>query len=364
MNASQVNDLVISVHPDIEKWKFTDIMTDRQDFIAMDAFRDPNKIEKKGGPTYGWNVVFTYNDNAQDIGLYASINPSSKDTVARATGTFHRTITDFVVDEFELDMAQENPEQIFDLVKPRDAGSQMSMAERLEKRFWGLPSTSTTNPNQFRGLPYWIMWAANQTVNGVSSGGFWGKRPTGFTDCAGLDPNGANYSRWANYCDTYVTINKDDLVMRGRKATMKTNFKSPLRPELAGYDTGEYRAQYTSLPVIDGMTVLLEAQNDNLGKEASPFQNAILFFGNPLIWVPELDLDLSIGAGYPGAPIIGVDWATFKIVSLDPASPIKKHEPILVAGEHRVWSTVFELRANLKCHNRRKNWILATAQPW
>ena len=360
-----MGDLLLSYWPNIGKNAWTDLSTDLQEFVFYAMVNDSGKVDKEGGPTFGWNCSGTFNDNFESFLPFQTDKPSGKDTMFRATRGYWHGRSNYPMDEDVVAMYESAPDKIFDMVLQGDSQAKMALANGVETRFLYLPSTNANSPEQFCGIPYWIAYGTGTNVDSTT-GGFWGANPTGFNDCAGIDATGAGgRTRWCNYCDTYVAISKDDLVTRLRRGAYKTHFTSPLVPKPADYSKPKTRFYYAPFTICDGLAIFSEQQNDNLGKELAPY-NSVTINGNAFIPVPSMDPEQSppYAIGTTG-PILGIDWSEFRIATFrDPANVVTREQPVRMGDAHSVWVNWYKISAQLKCTNRRKQQLYATGAPW
>ena len=236
--------------------------------------------------------------------------------------------------------------QIVELVRIRRNDAMIDLAKHMEQRFWSKPADNTDTKRIF-GVPYWISYGST-----ASSEGFEGGNPNGFSGgAAGLPV--ATVPNWQNYSANYTSITKEDLIRKWRKAATFTNFKPPVPGN--PYVTGDRYGYYTSYAVIGPLEEQLEAQNDNLGNDIASKDGKLLFRQVPVNWVPQLE-------GRTGAPIYGINWASLRVGFLS-GEYMREEGPRAASNQHTVFQTHVDTTMNLYCNDRRRNFVLATADP-
>ena len=98
------------------------------------------------------------------------------------------------------------------------------------------------------------------------------------------------------------------------------------------------------------MEELAEEQNDKLGFDLATATDRNTFKRVPLQYVPHLDVDTT-------DPIIGLNWATFKFCILK-GFFLKESGALRSPKQHNVIENHVDLTWNLKCFNRRRNFII------
>lgn len=253
--------------------------------------------------------------------------------------------TNYAIERREIAMNR-SPAQIVDLVRIRRHDAMVDLAKHMETRFWSAP-TSSSNNTQMYGIPYWISWAD-------STGDFAGGDPSGFSAGAG-GLSSSTYPQWQNWSAKYTNVTSIDLVRKWRKAATFTNFRAPVAGnEYGAAGRGKY-GFYTNYDVIGPLEEVLESQNENLGNDIASKDGQLLFRQIPVTWVPELN-------SRSGDPVYGINWSVLKPAFLA-GEYLREEGPAKASNQHTVFLTHVDLTMNLICHNRRANFVLATADP-
>lgn len=338
LTAVAVQDLINTTLRDLGELRFTEIVTDLQDHVAMRNLLRKNRVELQSGFGLQWNVMVNATNAASNTGLGASDNVNIVDTMTQATWDWRNSTTNYGLIGQVISMNRE-PRRIVDLVQTARIGALISMAELMEANFWGSPplSTDLVTPH---GVNTWIVKNATQGFNGGA--------PTGYTSI-GLNPT--TYPRWKNYTDQYTAVSRDDFVRKIRRAATFTKFKPPV-DGIPTYDTGEQYGFYSNYGVIGPLEEILESQNDNLGHDIASQDGEVVFRKVPVMWVPKLEADTT-------NPFYGIQWGSFKTYILKDWWLRETHIPN-VPGQHTVSAHYLDCTYNWAAKNRRIHFVVAT----
>ncbi len=337
--ATQLNDLVATTQRNLGKPKFTEIATDLQDHTAMPMLLNKNRVNLQSGIGVQWDVMVNHSGTAQNVGLGAQDNLNIVDTMVQAQADWRNTSANYSFIGQEIDMNRE-PERIVNLVQERRAACMISLAELMESNFWGPPValTDTVTP-----------WGINTWLVKNASEGFNGGAPSGYTSI-GLNPT--TYPRWKNYTAQYVTVSKDDLIRKWRRASVFTKFKPPV-DNLPTFNKGGPKfAYYTNYAVLGTMEEILEAQNENLGNDVASKDGAVVFRRADVMWVPKLEADTT-------NPVYGLDWSVFQTIVLS-GWWLKETNVPIYPGQHTVEAHFLDLTYQFVMRNRRSSFVIAT----
>lgn len=335
IQASQIDDLVVTTQKHLGKMRWTEIAMDLQDYIALRRILNKKKVKFQGGTEIQWNVMVDYNNTAKLTGLFAKDTTNVGDAMTTASIPWRHATTSYAYDRREVAMNRPTKVQIVDLVETRRAQAMMGLADLMEDIFWGKPDDSDDTLTPY-GVEYWIVKASS------GEDGFVGGNPDGFTSgCAGL--NATTYPNWKNYAADYAAIDDDDFLEKLRRAARKTKFKSPVKHK--DYDLGSNYGYYTNDTVLTALEKLLRASNDNLGRDFHKFQGEVYFKKSPIEWVPKLEDETD-------DPFYGINWGLFQPVFL--AGEYMNEMPPQKAPEQHTVSVVYiDLSFNFRCTNRR-----------
>ena len=351
LNAEAIADLIATTLKKFDKPEWTNLTTTRQNFVALPKILKKDKVEEESGTAVEWRVQIGNSGAAQNIGLYATITPNVGNTFQTASVPWRNTTSNYSFDRREFEMNRD-PSRIVNLIKGRRLDCLVSLAELLETNFWGQPSSSTDVLTPY-GILYWIVYNATDGFTGGNNSN-WSAGPGGLS--------ASTYTQWCNYCATYTNITKADLIVKWRKAATLTNFVCPVPSdeyplERKGHRYGFY-CDYSN--VLNTLETLLEAQNDNLGSDLASQDGNTLFRKIPVTFVPQLEPTASGGPfGSTNQPIFGIDWSTFVPVMLKDEA-MREGKPRVPSNQPSVVVNDFDLTWNLKCWNRRQQFLLAT----
>jgi len=343
LQADDIADLVKSVLKDQDRFNWTDLTSDIQEYIALPQILTEERVGFGGGTGFKFRFMNGTSGAARNVGLYSTDNTSVADVFVEGSVPWRHSETSYAWDLHEFDMNM-GEEEIFDLITARRFDSMVDLAKLLENDFWSKPSSSSDTTTPF-GLGYWIVYNATT--------GFNGGNPSGFTAGAGgIDSD--TYTRWKNFTANYSAVTKSDLIKTLRLAVYKTNFKAPMpspgnTPEIR-------RALYTNYDVVAEMESLLEAQNENLGNDLASKDGMVMLRGVPVITVPQLD-DTAHDA------VFGIDWSQFKPVFLR-GWYIKESGAKPSATQHNVVDAHVDLSYNYVAKDRRRLFVVAKSDPF
>ena len=334
-------DLTKATLPELGKGKWTDIVTDLQEYIALPNILRKDRVVFKTGDEIKFNVLVARAANARNVGLYEEDNTNVSDGLEQATLPWRHSVNSWAYDRREVTMNDSIDQQIVDILRERKTMMMLDLAELMENNWFGKPATSADKDTP-HGLYYWVV-KANTTVGGAFQGG----RPSGFTDVAGLDPNVAKYTRWKNWGFSYTNISKEDFFRKLRKARTYCKFKSPT-PQ-PNYSQGDKRQYLTNYAVIGLAEEYLEDRNDNLGNDLAAKDGQVTLGRRPLTWAPKLDADTT-------NPIYGINWGTWRITFLR-GEYLREDAPKIKSGQHNVIEGFQDCTYNFCCYDRREQFV-------
>jgi hypothetical protein len=339
LQADDIADLVTGTLRELGRFKWTEIATDLQEYIALPQMLKKERVTFDSGYGIQWNVMLKHSGAAKMTGLYAVDNVNVSDVMTTATIPWRHTNTNYAIERREITMNR-NPARIYNLVKVRRADAMISQAALMEEQFWGDPAAT----DEIFGIKYWIVRSA--------TAGFNGQNPTNFSGGpGGIDASLTANKRWRNYTDRYVNISVADLVKKWRQAATKTMFMSPT--PIPSYNTGNRYGYYTNYDVIGELESALEARNSNLGNDIATKDGRLVFRQVPVTWAPYLDDDTT-------DPVYGINWGVFKPTFL---SGEYMNETTIGKGsnQHTVAQTHIDNTLNIECRDRRRLFVIDKA---
>lgn len=358
-----VADLVASILPDLDRMNWEQISTNLQDYEMMSHWLKDDKIVFGDGLYIKKNLLTQLSGAASHTGMTDTDDVDIPDLMDDIQVPWRHAQTKWGY-HYQTDiLMNRGKSSINDTVKPRRLAALLDLAEELEAKAWQVPNT-TDKLNPY-GLPYWVVYNATT--------GFNGGYPTGpdavaHTTIAGL--NLTDSPKFKNYTANYTTVNKVDLLPKMRTALRKTNFRSPVTKEDMSTARGNDRRYYINETTASAFETLGEAQNENLGRDLSPYtagsghggvqeiDGTLTFKKNPLVWVPQLD-DTTVFTACTN-PIYQIDHAVFYPYCLK-GDYLRETGPVVAPNQHNMYRVFQDLTYNFLCVNRRRCAVFATA---
>lgn len=339
LQADDVGDLIKATLRDLGELKWTDNALPLQDYVAMRSLLKKERVVFDGGYGHQWQVMVDDLGTAKMTGLRERDDYTDRDVMIQATVPYRHATWNYSMDRREIKMNASSKRRVYDYIKSKRCAAMLSGAELLEDQFWGTPDSASTK--DIYSINYYIV--KNATT------GFNGGAPSGFTTVANINPT--TYTRWKNYTAEYVALSEDDLLTKWRRAVDSCKFVSPV--EMPTYNRGDRWGFYTNMDVLSALQKLQRSQNENLGEDMDKFNGTVYFRRNPVRWVPKLDADAQ-------DPIYGINWGEMYFAMLKDEYLLES-DPHPVANQHTMTAVDIDLSLNLKCTNRRANFILNIA---
>jgi hypothetical protein len=345
ITAATAPDLITTTLADLGRLKFTDLISDYQNTIAMKRLIKKEKANFQSGYAVRFNVMTNHNNSARGVGLYHTVNVDPNSTMTYGQIEWRHQHWNWSFDKREVSMNRE-PAKIVDLLKERRIAALASAIIYYERNFWRVPDV--TNTVDFFGVPYFVV-KSNLAATAANNDGFNGGNPSGYSDVSGLSPT--VYKNWRNYATQYTTVSKDDLIQKMRRMCTYTDFM-PLVDEIPEYNTGNDYGLYTNYAVLGTVEQLLEAQNENLGADIASMDGRAVFRRTPFTWVKELDKDTT-------NPVYSLNWGELSWAVLNGHWMLETtferlpHQPLVSV-------TYTDCTGQLVCRNRRRQGVLAT----
>ena len=345
LQATGLADLVATTLNELGENKFTDMMSDYQDTVALKRLMKKNKTTFKAGTEIQFNAMVDHNHSARYVPLGAPDIVDINNVMITGKIPWRHMTWNFAIERREIAMNRA-PRQIVDLVKTRRLAALGSAIIKFEEQFWKTPSVDDDLLPY--GIPTYIV-KSNTAASAANADGFNGSVPSGWTNVANINPT--TYPRWKNYATQYTAVTKDDLIRKWRRASVKTNFK-PLIDGMPTYNTGDDYLFATNYSVMGPLEESLEAQNDNLGNDIASKDGMVMFKRAPVLYVKELELDTT-------NPVYGINFGELSCVGL--LGEWMHETQIAVDSERHTMSTTHtDCTYNMQCRNRRRQFVLAT----
>lgn len=337
---NEIDDAVLATQNAlIERGAFVDMQTDLTDHVAVREIWKDRRKQFEGGAAWEFEIQMDHNHSARTVGLYEQDGSSVGDTLVKGEIDMRHVNAHYLYDLREKAF-QRGGTAIVDLVYTRYVAMMVSFYELLETILWGKPVDSGDNKTPF-GIAYWVTKNATEGFNGGNPAGFTAGR-------AGI--SSTTYPRWSNWTAKYAAISKEDLIRKMRKATRRTEFRSPVShatPNLAGMSNGIY----TNDTVIGLLEELLETQNMNLGTDIARMDGRTTFKSTPLTYAPKLDGDST-------DPIYMLDWKWLAVGVLS-GWENNLQAPAPVPGKHTVRRVDLDVSLNMACTDLRRQAVIS-----
>lgn len=349
MSPEQIDDLVATTMEFmIAKGKFTNLLSDLNDYVAVRELMTKHKKVFEGGMDWTFNLAIAAdnkgNDTAKATKLFDTDSSKRVDVIKKGKVSPRYITANYVYDTREPSLNSGSMVQRINFVMEQMNLMYQSFYDLMENFFWGAPTAGNADVIPY-GIKYWIL--PDTTSTGF--GDFKAQNPAIGGARAGIDST--TNTRWANWAAQYTAVSKDDLVKKMRYAARKTQFRSPLNIGEVKLGTG--RGIYVGIDTLTELEDLLEKQNMNLGNDLAAKDGKTLFKGNPIHHVPLLD-------GESNEPVYMLDWSTISLGILSGWDK-KVSKPTPVADMHNVRQVFLDTTANFVCTNLRNQAVITKA---
>jgi hypothetical protein len=325
----------------IKRGSFVDMATDLTDHVAVREMWKGKKKKFDGGDDWRFFAQVDHNHSAKAVGLYETDGTAIDETTIQLEVQPRHVNAHYVFDVREKDF-QKGGHAIVNLIQTKYVGMMTSFYEYLEAILWSKPEDSSDERTPY-GITYWVTKGAAE--------GFTGLDPVGFA-AGRAGKKSADYARWANWASPYLTITKEDLVRKMRRAHRMTAFRSPIshaQPDLGTMKNGIY----SNDEVIGLCEEILEDQNMNLGNDMDSKGGRTMFKGTPLTYAPYLDNDTQ-------KPVYMLDWKWLAIGVLS-GWENNLTAPYMVADKHLVRRVDLDATLQMVCTNLRRQSVFHVA---
>lgn len=354
LTVSSIQDLVNGTLNDLGRYNIQQVAQNDTRYPIFGTLFGPERSSLSDGAQIQRTLMNVVPDSARPTGLYSVDQVNVQDVTQIVTVPWRQFTTNWAFDKAEI-LTNRGASKIFDIMQPRREGAKLAMCEMLEQQAWSSPTSSSDTEALF-GIPYWIV--KNSTT------GFNGGAPTGHTLVGNLNPSTVN--NWKNYTIDYDTVTKADLLAKLRTGLRKCNFTNVTNLKEYREMRKTYRL-YVNESTLASLELIGESQNENLGRDLAPYDGAsgkglsgvaefdgdLTFRRKPLIYTPTLDDDST-------NPVYGIDHSTFFAYVLKGMN-MDESRVMEVAGQHTVYCVHIDLRTNLVCVDRRRNFVAYVA---
>jgi len=336
ITSSDIGDLLRNSLNRLNRGKFTENATDRQNYLFTSKMVKKSKVVFDSGPAFQWNRMIDFNE-AQSVGLYQIDNTQVKDVMNQPSVRWAQYHNSYAIDHHEI-TRNSGESKIVDMLLARRTSCTIGIKEKLEADAWKVPAT--TDPKSMFGFPYWIVKSNTE--------GFNGQLPSGYTTVAGIDPT--TDTRWRNWTAQYTSVTKDDLIRKWWKAAEFTRFTPAV--DVPDFNTGDEYFFATNWNVLGTLKEILEAQNDDLGTDLDSMNGRVMFQRTPVLRVVELENDTT-------NPVYGVNLGVFKIAT-ESGWWMRETVIDIKPDQHTVSEYHLDVSIQPHTYDRRRHFVLAT----
>ncbi|KKM85682.1 hypothetical protein LCGC14_1286640 [marine sediment metagenome] len=323
----------------VKRGAFTDLQTDLQDHVLVRELWKGRKKVFSGGDPWEFEAQIDHNYSAKFVGLFETDGSALTDTMIKGTVNARHLNAHYIYDQREPAF-QKGGVAIVNLVKTRYVAMMVSWFELLEATLWQQPEDDNKTPF---GIAYWVTRSGSEGFNGGNPSNFSsGKAGISFGD----------QPRWANWTNQYVSVSKEDLIRKMRRAHRRTKFRSPVShatPTLGGMKNGIY----TNDDVIGLMEEQLEDQNMNLGNDLASKDGRAMFKSTPITYVSFLNDDSQ-------DPVYMLDWKTLALGVLS-GWQNQLSAPYMVPSKSKVRRVDLDSTLQMICTDLRRQAVISTA---
>ncbi len=347
VTATGIADLLVSTMTKWQKLKFTDLMSDYQNTIALKRIFKSKKTTIEDGAEIQFQVIFDHSNSARHVEPHYTTNVDIPNVMTSGKMPWRFTHWDWAVERRLAQMNSGNS-RIVDIALEQRMAAMGSAILLFERTLWRCPTFATEYDLHPVGIPYFVVKSATAATD-ANADGFNGNVPLNYTLVANINPT--TYPRWRNYTDIYVDVTKLDLIRKMRRAFFKTDWM-PLVDGMPVYETGHDYGIYTTYDVARQIEEMLEAQNENLGNDVASKDGLAMIRRVPVTPVKQLDADTT-------GPLYILDWNSIGAMGLQNEW---MHEQFFSSNPNQptVAINATDCAWNLWCRNRHKQSVLAT----
>jgi hypothetical protein len=344
VQASNIPDLVLFTLKQLGRLKFTDLMTNYRQTVALKRLMKKNKQTFNDGYEVQFNLLTGTGSTARHTGLGSVDQMGIPSNGLQGSVPWRHTTWNYSWD-FREPLMNSGPSKIVDLIQTRRIQEFAGAIVLFEQTLWRLPAlTDDVTPY---GIPYYVVKSNTATS---TNNGFNGAAPSGYTTVAGITPSYAT-NRYVNYATQYTLVSKDDFFRKARRMMKRIKFKN-LTDEGEDYNLGDDYGLYVNEATASAVEEVLETQNENLGSDMDPMGGKATLQRLPLEEVDELDADTT-------NPLYAINWGVLHTQGLRGAW-MKETMVATVAGQHTMSATHTDCSWNLTCTDRRRCGVIAT----
>lgn len=348
LQATGIADVLITSLNQLGRLKFTDLMSDYQNTIALKRIFKKKKATIESGPEVQFNVIIDHNHSARHVPIGYTAVVDIPNLMAYGKMPWRHTTWNWAVERRIIAM-NSGSSKIVDIAQTQRLAAFGSAILLFEDTLWRCPSLADFAMNPV-GIPYFVVKSATAATL-ANANGFNGTVPSGYTVVANINPTSDCNGRYVNYADAYTNVSKDDLIRKMRRAQHYTDF-TPLVDGIPTYAMGDDYGIYSPYAVVQTIEELLEDQNENLGNDVASRDGRAVFMRTEFTPVKQLDNDAT-GVVYM------LNWSEIGAMGLQGEWMYEQHFPAQ-QNQPTISSTNTDCTWNLMCRNRRRQAVLST----
>lgn len=354
IQGTTIADTLIDSLNHLDRLKFTDLMSNYNNTIALKRIFKKNKATLDSGPEIQFNAIIDTNGSARHVPLGYVSSMNIPNVMTNGKMPWRHTTWNYAMERRLIQM-NSGDGKIIDKVQEQRLAAFGDAIKLFERTLWRSPSMTAVNGVAESdvnpvGIPYFVV--KSSTAFTTTNQGLNGTVPAGATLVANINPSTGANGRWCNYAEQYTNITKDDLITKLRRGHHYTDWE-PLGENIPEHDSGDDYGLYTNYATLASLEAILEAQNENLGTDIAPMDGRATFMRTPFTPVKELDLDTTgviymLNWGTLGAMGLKNEWMREKFF------PEQANQPTMM-----MWNV--DCSWNMWCTNRRKQAVFSTA---
>ena len=344
VSATDIADLVATTLNEYGENRFTDLITDYRNTIALRRLINDKSEKPKRGTEIEFRIMYDHNNSARHVPLGYTAVVDIPNTMTYGKIPYRFTTWNWAIERRMISMNM-SPKRIVNIALVERVAALASAAILFERTLWRAPAADDVVTPY--GIPYYVV-KSNTAATAANNNGFNGTVPAGHTTVANVSPT--VLARWRNYATQYTTMTQDDLIPKLDRAMTMTNF-IPIVKQVPEYNTGNDLEIYTNYNVEFPLKQLAKAQNENLGFDLDPADGRVMYRRAKIVSVAELDNDTT-------DPLYGINWGEMAVERL---ADEWMHETVFpsLPSQPTVSFTNTDCAWNLICRNRRRQFVLA-----
>ncbi len=276
------------------------VVQDLHAFPIMNRIIKSDRMMIRAGKSISERLMIDENGSAKMVQPYQLHESNVVNVMAIMELPWRQAQADWTLEKGEILRNQDGTmtkgmiAQLVDLMKPRRASSDLSLANLMESLGW-LPPTSSSDVINPWGIFYWLVPITSAQVAAGSGGNHIGQNPVGFSSTANIDASLEKYRLWRSYNDVWdadpslgITVTDDEI---GKMVRMhrRLHFQTPMNARDWQSDAFADFQGYLSEARLEAFETRARANNESLGADLGKFSGQVVIKGTPLNWTEKID---------------------------------------------------------------------------